>query len=358
MRSADNKGSLAAVFVFVSLMVGAGFASGRELLAFFGRFGMVAGVLGFLISCIILVTVGRAVLVISRRAGVLDYAGFMSIIFAKSKVLRAAVIVLVNIFIFIMMSVMFAGFGETLSTASGLTYSAGVVVISGLCFIVFLFDIKGIVRVSAVLAPVLIIGGLVLGLYLTISSNANITENDAPLTSLASTARMGAVYASYNLLTGVAVLASLGKTLKNPDINKQTRRIALFSGGMIFVLGLVFLVPIINNIHTLGNAPLPLYVLVSNGHIALFYVYMAVFMAAIITTAVSSGFAVIEWLKSVTERKIPHTIINLIVTVGGLAFAHVGFATLIDRVYPFFGYLGLFIIAAILWHWLFKIYVK
>lgn len=344
------KKTLAAAGVFVSMMVGAGFASGRELYTFFMRYG-VPGYGGIIISCLILALCGWAVMDIANRLGLRGYGDFMRTVLGRP--LGSVTVFIVNIFIGVMLSVMFSGFGEALQTATGLGFTYCVMIIAALSFLTFLFDLKGIIGVSAVLAPILAVGGVFFGLYTTLTSYV---PTFLSLDSMGRGLLLSALlYASYNLLTGVSVLSVLGGTL--PD-RKSARRAALISGAVIAVMGLAFAIPMNIHMESLGLADLsmPMMTLAASYGPQIEFIYMVVLFAAIFTTAVSNGFAFIEWLSGrlfVKKLGLPKTVVKLITTVGGAILAHIGFKTFVDKAYPFFGYVGLFEIAVIILYFFF-----
>lgn len=331
--------------MFISLMVGAGFATGRELLTFFAKSGAL-GVAGFAVSCAVLALCGWAVMDITFRRRIRGYSEFMSLVLGKR--LGRVMVFLVNIFIFVMMATMFSGFGEAMTQAVSFNYSAGVIFMAALCFLTFLFDLKGIVRVSAVLAPVLVVGGLFFGIFQVLTDTAAVF---LPFrTGAFGFLWPAAIYASYNLLTAVSVLSTMGNEIVS---RKTAKRAAFISGAVIFILGLAFLAPIYLNFNMLRDVPVPLLALAERGGGGIEAVYLVVLIAAIFTTSVSSGFAVIEWLHPLVKKRLSRTAVKILVTLAGVLLAHIGFNAFIEKAYPLFGYIGLFQIAAILLYFAF-----
>lgn len=343
--SAEIKKTLAAAGVFVSMMVGAGFATGRELLTFFAASGL-RGAVGFAVACAVLIICGWAVMDIAQRKKISGYRDFMGIILGKR--LGGAMVALVNVFIFVMLSTMLAGAGAAAQMTSPLPLPAGAFIMAALCFVVFLFDLRGIVSISTVLAPILVIGGIFFGIHaaLTATVPTFLTILTIRAESI-SFLRPAVIYASYNLLTSVAVLCVLGAKIGSP---RAARRAAFIAGGIIFALGLSFLAPIYLNFPALQGIPVPLLAIAEHSGAALHIIYVLILFAAILTTAVSCGFAVITYLTTIFPRR--PLLIKAAVTLSAAALSQLGFATFIDIAYPLFGYIGLFQIAAILVYFL------
>ena len=66
--------------VYVGTVVGAGFATGREIVEFFSRFGFV-GLIGMLMSGYILIFLGSKLMVISARINAKSYEEFNEYLF-------------------------------------------------------------------------------------------------------------------------------------------------------------------------------------------------------------------------------------------------------------------------------------
>ena len=70
---------LKAVFVIIGTLIGAGFASGQEIYLFFYQYGM-NGILGIVISSLLLGFVTYKVLRISQENGVTKYYHYLNIL--------------------------------------------------------------------------------------------------------------------------------------------------------------------------------------------------------------------------------------------------------------------------------------
>lgn len=68
------------------------------------------------------------------------------------------------------------------------------------------------------------------------------------------------------------------------------------------------------------------------------YIYGIVVLIAIFTTAISTGYG---FLTNITKTKRKYLIISGIICVLSIFIGQIGFANLINILYPFFGYLGI-----------------
>ena len=345
--------------IYGSVFLGAGFASGQELLQYFVNFGRI-GIFGIIIAGLLFSFVGWAVLRICQREGIKNYNLLMSHLFGKK--LGNVMESLVAVFLFCLFVAMLAGAGATGYEAFGIPFSTSAVVTSVIVFIVLCFGLKGIVKVNLFLAPFMLIGGIVIGLYSYFSHSepafAIISLNYIGIAWFLS----AIVYASYNLVTGVPIL-----TATTVLITKKRDAIVggMAGGAVITFLGICMALPLFLHQASVITLEIPfLYIANLHGEI-LRFLYLAVLICAIMTTAACNAFAVCEWLMSCvnklaarynkhgeaasmlrpTRMKTAAAICLL-----GVVFSHIGFSNIVAYVYPAFGFFGLFKIIVVLWH--------
>ena len=140
--------------VYVGTVVGAGFASGRELVLFFLSFGD-AWFLGVVFSALLFSVLGYGVLVTAKRSGASGYGGFLRGIMGRR--LGRLMEIVSGLFLCVLFYAMTAATGAAFKEAFGISYITGVVLMLVLCFFVFLFETRGIVAVNALLSPLLIL---------------------------------------------------------------------------------------------------------------------------------------------------------------------------------------------------------
>jgi len=154
-----------------------------------------------------------------------------------------------------------------------------------------------------------------------------------------------AVYASYNLVTGVPILAATAEMVTK---KKDAMIGGLLGGGVITILGVCMALPLFLYYTNIVNLEIPfLYIVTRHGSGFRFF-YLAVLISAIMTTAACNAFAVTEWLRA---RKYSSKIkVAACVCIVGVLVSHIGFSNIVAYVYPAFGLLGLFKIIVVLWH--------
>lgn len=324
--------------IFAGMIFGAGFASGQEHMVFFIRHG-IWGIFGVVLAGIVMALCGWAVLDICVRNKIADYRSFMAHVFGKW--LGAVLDVVTALFIFVLFSAMLAGAGA-LGVSLGLPFTAGVLILAAAAFVVLLFDFKGIVEVNLFITPILVIGAVGLGLLAIFTNTQTVgAAFDSP--NIQSAVLSSGIYSSYNMLTAIAVLSAMPTVVNSRKVAKYG---GLLGGFLLILVGLVLVFALFVNLDTVNQAELPMLVLAQNFSSTTSIAYTIILFLAIFTTAATNGFALISWTTSRFKIKSIKTKLALI--VAGIAVAHFGFSAMVSNAYTFFGFLGLFIVVAII----------
>ena len=330
------------VSVFVGTVIGAGFASGKELLTFFAVYGY-KSFYGILICGVFFALLGTVVLCKIERLGITNYHEYFRDI--SGRWLTVLFEIVISLFMLCSFSVMIAGTGSMLREKLGWSPMAGACIMCVSAFIIMLYGVEGITKANMVMAPLLVAGMVFFALYILVFEHAQAFLH---LESWARALRdnwlsSALLYASYNTITLSVILTTLHKYVKS----KQT---ALAAGSlsavvlcvvMVLLLGVIFL--FYNQVKML-EIPF-LYIAAVNSR-TVEIVYLAVMFLAMLTTAVSSGFGVISILAEKTRFSVKP--LCVVVCIAAYLLSCAGFGVLVSKVYAFFGYFGLFIAVMIL----------
>lgn len=339
----SNKMKIAAVYG--SVFLGAGFASGRELIQYFVGFGRI-GLWGLVVAGVLFALTGWAVLDICRREKINSYSGLMRHLLGGK--LGAITEWLVVGFLFCLFVAMLAGAGATAYQAFNLPFTVGAVVVGLVVFAILCFGLDGIVKVNLVLAPFMVVGGIFIGLF-SFFTYARPTFAGIGGSLGIAWVLSAVVYASYNLVTGIPVLAATSGLA----ITKRDARFGgIVGGGIITLLGLSMALPLFLYYMDVISLEIPfLYIAVGYGH-AFSILYLAVLITALLTTAACNAFPVLQWAHGLGFTHKAKAAAMLCIT--GVIASHIGFSTIVAYVYPLFGFLGLFKIIVIMVYWLQK----
>ena len=333
------KNNLKVVFVIIGTLIGAGFASGQEMYIFFFSYGL-NGILGLGISSLLMGLIIYKVLILIDKYGISNYNDFMDIIITKKfkhKYLNIKNIfgIIINIFILITFFIMIAGFGAYFEQSIAINHFIGSSILALLCFVVFMFSIKGLIKVNEILIPFLILLICIVG-ALNIF-NLNFIELKNKLLEFNSNGWFinAILYCSYNSILLIPIIL----TLKKYIINKKNIYIITFLSVFIVLLLSIILFLVLGNINEdISTIEMPVVYVVENLFEGLKYIYGIVIISSIFTTSISLGTS---FLNNITMNRRKKIYISLIMCITAVLVSNIGFANLVNLLYPIFGYLGL-----------------
>ncbi|MDR1000767.1 MAG: hypothetical protein LBL96_08225 [Clostridiales bacterium] len=327
------------VGVYISVIIGAGFASGQELMQFFAGYG-VLGILGLALAGALFAATAWSVLDICFQQKITSHSELLRFVLGER--LGFLIEMIVGFFLCVLFTAMIAGAGATGRQVFDAPFFVGAAITVVLTFTALLFDLDGLVAINARIAPFLAAGGLVIGFLTFFEQTRPVFAQEVFSNWLISSL----IYASYNIVTSISVLAAMSSMITK---RKQSSLIGLWSGVIMTLLGFAMIYPLYLHYAEVKALEIPLLVIATrHGRLAQ-YMYLILLLGAILTTAVSNGFAIVKWIE---ERfLLPPLLVKILISLLGLAAAHVGFSTLVARIYPIFSIVGLFETGAILLCW-------
>ena len=325
------------IFVIIGTLIGAGFASGREIYLFFTQYGT-NGILGIIVSGIITSLIVYKTLIIVNTYEITNYSKFLEKSIRKNKKINKLINYIVNTFLLISFYIMVAGFSGYIKQNWGISIYISSTIFVLLCFIVFKKNINGVVKANEILVPVLIFLIMYIGLknipYLIKTGSSiiyklnNYKESNNWLIS-------SILYTSYNSIILIPVLTGLRKYITG---KKQIMKISIISGLIIILLALLIFGLLSRVWVNISQTEMPL-VIVSKEFGTIFkYIYGFIIIASIFTSAISTGYS---FLKNVSKNKYEYNTILIIMCTSAIFISNIGFSKLVAILYPLFGILGL-----------------
>ena len=341
MMQNKNNSAIAIALIYVGIILGAGFASGAEIMAYFVEFGH-AGVLGLMLACALFGLSGWAIWYICSVTGVNDYRSFMDLTMGTrlAEIMEAVL----GIFMFIIFAAMLAATGSALHESFGINYLLAVCAVAAVCFVTFLFGISGIVKLNAYISPILIIGCMIIGIW-TFVMRAEpvfaIAERSADM--LRADWHVSAItYVGYNIIGAVVILPALITARRGSNGNSNMLKPAVFSGIILFALGLSLYLSLTANIALVENAEIPMLTLALRHGPLWGYIFMLLFLGACFTTAATNGYAVSATISGRYSMSPVNKIwLKIIICVGGIIAALMGFSNFVRVIYPLFAVAGI-----------------
>lgn len=325
------------VLVIIGALIGAGFASGQEIFSFFYSYGY-KGFLGIIATCVLISILIYKILKIILGNKIDSYDQFLEL-FIKNKKVTKTINVIINILLLVTFYIMIAGFGAYFEQEIGVSKFIGSLVLAILCFMVFLTNVKGVIKVSKFLVPFLILFILIIG---TINISSINIENIEIQTIKKEWLLSSITYCSYNIILLIPVLISLRKQINQ---EKNIKYIAIISGCIIILLSINLYMLLIKADVEISTLEMPIVYVIRKFYPQLKNIYAFIILASIFTTAISIGTG---FLQNISKNKKSYTQIVLFMCITSLLISNFGFSKLVNFVYPLFGYIGIIQIMLIL----------
>ncbi len=321
------KNGLKIAFVYIGLVIGAGFASGREIIEYFNMRSQTNPMPVFL-AIALFALISFLILNKSQKENISNFGEFIDITAGK---LSGFIKAIIYLFMFCGFFVMLSASGTLFSSTLNADSRTGVIILALVCFLVFAFDVQGIIAINSILVPFMIVGIT----YLSLSSLLYDTASVSTFSFSDNPAVSAVCYVSYNTITAGAVLVPL-----TPILNKKSIAVGvLFGSGILGFL--IFLIRATLNLfyQQVLLSPMPLFDIAAGRGEIYQITYAAVLFTSICTTAVSHGFGVLSAFnfKTKTQRIIAAALFCLI----ALPFSDLNFSFLVSSLYSLFGYFGL-----------------
>lgn len=304
---------------------------GKEIHLFFSIYG-INGIIGIVISQIIIGVIIYKILTICKKQKIENYGELTKYINTNPKI-NEIIKIIVNTFLLISFFVMIAGFSAYFSQELGIPNIIGTIIVIILCYIIFMGDIEGIIKVNTILIPILI-GFIILLVSKNLDAYTKINEKIIT-PNLPKAIYSAILYSSYNSITLIPIVITLKTYLKNKKqiILATMLAIIILTILAMSIYGLILKVDI-----DINTVELPtIYVAGMSGKIYK-YIYGGIILSAIFTSAISAGYSILEnYIKEPKKYKK----IAFLLCISAVFVSNIGFSTLINVLYPIFGILGI-----------------
>ncbi|CAM3450450.1 MULTISPECIES: hypothetical protein [Brevibacillus] len=318
-------------FTYIGTVVGAGFASGKEIIEFFVQYGL-QGLIGILLATCLFVWAGVRVMLISYRIQADSYQAVSTYLFGHPFGIVFNTLLLTVLLG--MTSVMLAATGSIFWESFHLSPQIGIWFSMIVIFIVTRKGLFAIHHVNSIFVPSLIAFTVLVFLYVQPWENQIIqVESLRPWAWISSPL----YYVALNVSLTQAVLVPIGR-------HSQSEK-PLIAGGIIGGLGIGLLLllafaSLSVKMPGISHAEMPMITLLHGlGHtIPLLFSFLV--YAEIFSTLVANVFGLSEQLRRVTRLRTPTILFGILLVSYIISF--VGFSSLLRVLYPLFGQLVLF----------------
>jgi len=341
------KRSLQMAGAFVGLIVGAGFASGQEILQYFTSFGY-WGIAGGIVATALFAFLGMT---LAQLGSQLQTTSHKAVIYhIGGRYLGLVLDILITFFLFGVAVVMFAGAGSTFEQMFGIDARIGSIVMVVLTILTLLLNLKNILNLIAAITPYLLLVILIILGYSLATMDLSLLEAHAVAVEQPSAATnwfLGALlYVSYNIACGAALLIVMGGAEKD-------RRIAgiggALGGALLGVMIILVHITLLVKVDTIAGVDLPTLALATQIHPVVGVLMAVALLGMIYNTAVGMFYSFTVRFVAPDHKSFKFVIV--VVGIAGYVASLVGFTTLVGQVYSTVGYLGFALMATIVVAW-------
>jgi len=322
---------------YVGTVVGAGFASGQELMQFFVKFG-IKGLYGAALAGIFFIVLGAMTIFMTGQYRFRTYKDLLDLMLGPKLALLIDGAVI--IFLFLGFSVMLSGSGALFKEHLGLPSWIGIFLTEGLVLVALLARHEGVLWFNFLLIPLLI---AVLGIV-SVGTICSMPVSNPESTLFSGNGSWvsdnwicsSVLYVSYNMVGAVVVLVALAADKRNCSFAG-----GMLGGGLLSLLVLFAVGALLSAGSPVFSYQIPMLYLAYQVNPAMFYLYGAVLWAAMITTAIANAYGLARRLQYAWN--VPYFFVMSLLLILAIPLSLCDFVHLVARVYPLFGYLSMII---------------
>ena len=329
---------------FIGIIVGAGFASGQEILLYFTSFGLL-GIAGSILATALFAYLGMTLTLIGSRMRTTSHKDAVYKI--SGRYLGILVDYIIIFTLFGVGVVMVAGAGANLNQQFGLPNYIGSLLMIVLVMLTIMLNIEKVVAVIGGITPFLVLTFIIVAIYCLATMDTSFAGLDSFANDLKTPLPnwfISAInYVSFNIAVGASMALVMGGAEKNEKIAAW--------GGLVGGLGIGILIllshlAIFSKVKDVSGHALPMLEIV-NGISPAFGIFFAfILYGMIFNTAVSMFYAFGARFVPIGTIKFKLFVFTSLIT--GFAASFVGFTDLVELFYPTIGYLGLFLVGALI----------
>ena len=322
------------IFTFIGTIIGAGFASGQEIRMDFTDFGWY-GAIGLILVSFLFMYIGEKIMLMGYSRKAESYEEILGYGFRCR--FKKVIDYCLCFFLVATASTMFSGAGAFFYQAFGLNTIIGSLIMAIVSFLVVILGIRGIMKVSSFIVPLLILFTCIISVvsFIDIDFSTITLINEIKHKNIGFAVVSALIYGAYNIIMALSVLPSIGSSAKN---EKQIRVTSIISGSIIGIFGFIIYLALLGNYDKIQGVEIPIAVLASSNYSLL---YGISFIIAVLTTAVGC-------LYGVYTRFNKNIFIFSIICLGAYFISLFGFSVLVGKLYYIMGIFGLFLIFMLL----------
>lgn len=319
--------------VYVGTIVGAGFATGKEIVEFFTRFGFI-GLLGMCLGGYIFVVMGTKLMLVAIETNSRTYQELNIVLFGR--LFGTGINVLMLFILLGVNAVMLSGAGAVFEEQLHISKEIGIFVTIFLAIIVLAVGTKGLFAVNTFVVPMMVcFSFLLMFLSMKLPNFVDHVMWIPPQSDGWKSVLSPFTYTALNLSLAQAVLVPVAYELNDKEVIKLGGRL----GGILLTLILLsshFTLVMLDHV-TLYEIPMA--IMMKNLASGLFWFFILVIYGEIFTSVIGNTFGLERQIRKYIPIKSTWIIIGIFLIT--YVISNIEYGTLLSVLYPIFGYIGL-----------------
>ena len=331
--------------VYIGTVVGAGFATGQEILQFFSKFG-ISGIWGIVLSTVLFMLFGYIIIELGYKLSAKSHLEIIKS--ASGKFIGSLMDIIIIFFLFGFFTTMIAGTGALFSQQFGWPSMLGCIIMAVATAITVMTGLDGVINSISIVVPFLLLSvfGICIytitknPIYFSIAINTNGLVNNWLIA--------GILYVSYNTIMSISVLGPMGA-------NAKSKKAILFGsilGGLGLGVGALLINLAIISLNKSMSFEVPMLYIASNISPLIVTFFSAILIAEVYTTAVSSLYGFVARTFEISKFANNKNIAIIVITIIAFFASQLGFSNLVKYLYPIAGYGGLVLLVCFLYSWI------
>ncbi|MBM7632251.1 hypothetical protein [Geomicrobium sediminis] len=338
------KTTLRVAGVYVGAVVGAGYASGQEMLQFFVSHG-VWGIVGTAVTMILLPLLGYHLVRLGDQLNVKNHKKVLYHLCGKY--LGPVIDLVLTFFLFGLGAIMIAGSGSLFEQSFGLAPIWGYLFMSLVLILTLVLDTNKIITIISSLSPYILVLLFIIVIYSIFASQANFTTLESlasqQLTVSPHWTLSTLISVSFNFMVGFAIMVVVGSVEKD---KQGVRNGAILGGVALGVIAIIVALGVYLNLDRVHQAEMPILLLANEFNpVVGFFMALGLLMMIYSTAATSFYTFLVRFFEPKTNGYRGAVVVTCIL---GLSFGFIGFVDLVNTVYPLLGYIGFIVIVSLI----------
>lgn len=324
------KNNIKAISVIIGTMIGAGFASGKEVYVFFAQY-KIMGLIGAIISSLITAIVIYATLKISKKCKLKSNNEFVDNI-SKNEKIATSIKNIINTFLLASFWIMCAGLCSFFKQEFNIPIFVTATISGCIIYMLLMTNIEGIMKLNTIIVPIMVLAIVYISI-LNSQTTQILEQNIITNTDAIKAIIKSILYTSYNSILLIPIIVSISKDIKS---DRDIKIIAIISSLIIFILLMIIYQMLVCAKTDISKIEMPILLLLEK-KIWQKVIYGIAIVSAIITSVVSASYGALENIRDKSKYKLSAIVICLL----EIPISYIGFGNLVSTLYPIFGVIGI-----------------